>query len=126
MFFAHGFKTAQSGLCTIMADFQACKNVPYFSSPSFLYLPNQRNGQPVSVDERTNKQRNGPPKPPERLGNGLHNNAEWIRENRFIFQNVGNESMECPVNKFSGFDIEPSIVECIMKSSQNSEPCHRV
>ena len=113
MFFAHGFKTAQSGLCTIMADAKACKNVPYFSTPDILYLNQRSYGK------------NQQPKPPERLGNGLHNNAEWIRQNRFILQNVGNESMKCPVNIASGFDIEPVIVECLMKSNQNSKACQR-
>ena len=69
MYFARGYKTPQSGFCTVMADAEASKSVPYYSSPNILHdaLIYYLNGKPSSE-----------PKPPERLGTDLHNNAEWI------------------------------------------------
>ena len=115
MFFARGYKTPQSGFCTLMTDAQACKNVPYFSSPDIF----------LDAQNFSTTGKSEPPKPPERLGTALHNNAEWIKQNRFILENVGNESMKCPINRATGFMIEPELVECIIKSSLDSDPCLR-
>ena len=110
-FFAHGFKTPQSGFCTVMVDAQRCKSVPYFSSPNILV--------PALKFKIFGKVKQGN-KPPEKVGTNLHNNAEWIKQNRFILQNVGNESMACP---YIGFRIHVETVECIILDDPNY-PCN--
>ena len=105
-FFSLGMKTAQSGYCTVMADAQLCRSVPYYSNPDIM-MPALR-FRIFGQQHQTNIN-----KPPERLGTALRNNARWIRINRFILQNVGDELMTCPN---VGYKIYPFCVERIIEN----------
>ena len=104
-----GYKTPQSTFCTVMTEAQGCKSVPYYSSPNLLH---------EALTYRLSGSINT--KPPERLGTDLHDNARWIKQNRFILSGVGNESLDCPND---GFRIYPLTVKCILKNDPHST-CH--
>ena len=94
-----------------MTDAEKCKNAPYYSGPNFkLRGLHDRLWENQTI------------KPFEVLGDDVHNNARWIKENRFILSNVGNESMECPTKGNPGFSyygggpyIHPDVVTCLAK-----------
>ena len=99
MFYALSFDTSQSNWCTVMTHDRICNKVPYFSNPRIV------------IDALNAKR--GELKPPERLGTDLHDNARWIRENRYLLSSVGNETMACP---HDGFRINNPTVRCIIKN----------
>ena len=104
MFYARGFKTPQSGWCTIMYDGQACKSVPYYSNPR-IEIPALK--YKVFGDKLNNKL------PPEALGKEYKiDNSRWIKENRFILANVGDESMKCPERRDINFRL--GTFDCII------------
>ena len=87
-----------------MADAQICRSVPYYSNPDIVIpaLLMRLFGKDHAFNAK---------KPPERLGTPIRNNARWIKENRFILENVGDEGLTCP---HRGFRISPKKVDCIL------------
>ena len=52
----------------------------------------------------------------ERLGiEHLHDNTEWIRQNRFVLQMVGNEQQRCPEGDWTPW--QSHYVECLSNST---------
>ena len=111
-FYAKGWRSTPSGWCTVMADAEMCKNRPYYSSPKFKLRGFQER---MWVNQTL--------KPFEVLGDDTHNNARWIKENRFILFSVGNETMHCPNTKYSGVSINLDAVTCLLKCD---EECYSV
>ena len=94
----------------MMADAEMCKNRPYYSSPKFKLRGFQER---MWVNQTI--------KPFEVLGDAMHNNARWIRENRFVLFSVGNETMDCPNDL--GVPINLDAVTCLLKCD---EECYSV
>lgn len=103
MFYAQAFQSStSSNICTLMANGFECKHIPFYSNPA-LHMQ----GEAIGTQD-------------------LQDNAKWIRENRFVLSNVGNETLDCnpKITETLDFDIMLSsvniaVVECLVNQSQS-------
>ena len=79
-----------NGFCTIMASIP-CIPLPYFSNPRKSWAG-------------------------EKMGYENHyDNTKWIRENRYILENVGNEGKSCGTNIRKKYGITDNIIDIYHK-----------
>ena len=91
MFYAKGFVSKDKRYCTMMGGL---KCLPFFSSPDKKYKE-------------------------EVLGvKWVSDNAAWVKGNRFLLGNVGDESMTCP----NTFSYNPDLIDCLLDET-NTDSC---
>ena len=86
IFYAQGYLNEQTKKCTIMSP-QECLMQPIFSNTRYKY-DGEMYGYP-----------------------NTHDNAEWIKQNRFVLQLVGNEKEKCPQGMWLTY--VPWLLKCL-------------